>query len=106
VHRDFRLDNLLFGEWEGNRGVAILDWQTACDGAAISDLSYFVGSALLPRVRGENERAVVNQYVSVLNGYGIVGLACATIDNSTNAVVVPWIDIFQCIHAMILNLDI
>jgi aminoglycoside/choline kinase family phosphotransferase len=71
VHRDFRLDNLLFGEWEGNRGVAILDWQTACDGVAISDLSYFVGSALLPSVRGENERAVVDQYVSVLNAYGI-----------------------------------
>ena len=32
----------------------------------------------------------------VLNGYGIVGLACATLDK-TNAVVVPWIDIFQCI---------
>ena len=71
VHRDFRLDNLLFGEWEGNRGVAILDWQTACDGVAISDLSYFVGSALLPSVRGENERAVVDHYVSVLNAYGI-----------------------------------
>jgi aminoglycoside phosphotransferase (APT) family kinase protein len=71
VHRDFRLDNLLFGEWEGKRGVAILDWQTACDGVAISDLSYFVGSALLPSVRGENERAVVNQYVLVLNAYGI-----------------------------------
>jgi hypothetical protein len=34
----------------------------------------------------------------VLNGYGIVGLACANIYNSTNAVVVPWIDIFQCIQ--------
>jgi hypothetical protein len=26
---------------------------------------------LLPSVRGENERAVVDQYVSVLNAYGI-----------------------------------
>jgi len=71
VHRDFRLDNLLFGEWKENRGVAILDWQTACVGVAISDLSYFVGSALLPNVRVENERAVVDHYVSVINTYGV-----------------------------------
>lgn len=71
VHRDFRLDNLLFGEWGGNRGVAILDWQTACDGVAISDLSYFVGSALLPEVRAQHEREVVDHYVSVINAYGV-----------------------------------
>ena len=70
VHRDFRLDNLLFGDWGGARGVAILDWQTASEGVAISDLSYFVGSALLPEVRVEREREVVNHYVSVLNTYG------------------------------------
>jgi len=71
VHRDFRLDNLLFGQWDGNRGVAILDWQTACDGVAISDLSYFVGSALLPEVRAQHEREVVKHYVSVINTYGV-----------------------------------
>jgi len=71
VHRDFRLDNLLFGEWEGNSGVAILDWQTACDGVAISDLSYFVGSALLPDKRAEFERAIVDHYVSVIKTYGV-----------------------------------
>jgi aminoglycoside/choline kinase family phosphotransferase len=71
VHRDFRLDNLLFGEWEGNRGVAILDWQTASEGVAISDLSYFVGSALLPEVRIDREREVVDHYVSVINTYGV-----------------------------------
>ena len=71
VHRDFRLDNLLFGEWEGNRGVAILDWQTASEGVAISDLSYFVGSALLPEVRVDREREVVDHFVSVINTYGV-----------------------------------
>lgn len=71
VHRDFRLDNLLFGEWGGRRGVAILDWQTACEGVAISDLSYFVGSALLPEVRADREREVVEHYVSVINSYGV-----------------------------------
>ncbi len=71
VHRDFRLDNLLFGDWEGRRGVAILDWQTACTGVAVSDLSYFVGSALLPELRQGHERDVVNEYVSVINAYGI-----------------------------------
>ena len=71
VHRDFRLDNLLFGDWVGSRGVAILDWQTASEGVAISDLSYFVGSALLPRARFEHEREVVDHYASVINAYGV-----------------------------------
>jgi len=71
VHRDFRLDNLLFGQWKSCRGVAILDWQTACTGVAVSDLSYFVGSALLPEERQDHEREVVNEYVSVLQTYGI-----------------------------------
>ena len=71
VHRDFRLDNLLFGDWGGSRGVAILDWQTASEGVAISDLSYFVGSALLSDVRAEREREVVRHYVSVINSYGV-----------------------------------
>ena len=71
VHRDFRLDNLLFGDWDGSRGVAILDWQTASEGVAISDLSYFVGSALLPEVRIDREREVVKHYVSVINTYGV-----------------------------------
>jgi hypothetical protein len=65
------LDNLLFGEWEGNRGVAIVDWQTASEGVAISDLSYFVGSALLPEVRVDREREVVDHFVSVINTYGV-----------------------------------
>ena len=71
VHRDFRLDNLLFGEWHGTRGVAIVDWQTACEGVAISDLSYFLGSALLPGARADHERDLVNHYVSVITRYGI-----------------------------------
>ena len=71
VHRDFRLDNLLFGDWGGSRGVAILDWQTASEGVAISDLSYFVGSALLPGTRFDHEREVVNHYASVINTYGV-----------------------------------
>ena len=71
VHRDFRLDNLLFGDWVGSRGVAILDWQTASEGVAISDLSYFVGSALLPGARFEHEREVVDHYASVINAYGV-----------------------------------
>ena len=71
VHRDFRLDNSLFGDWGGSRGVAILDWQTASEGVAISDLSYFVGSALLPGTRFDHEREVVNHYASVINTYGV-----------------------------------
>ena len=47
VHGDFRLDNLMFG---GAR-VAVLDWQTVRLGPAISDVAYFIGSALQPEER-------------------------------------------------------
>ena len=35
----------------------------------------------------------------VLNGYGIIGMACASLTNTSNAVIVPWEDIWSCIEA-------
>ncbi|MDQ2754849.1 MAG: phosphotransferase [Actinomycetota bacterium] len=67
THGDFRLDNLLFG---GPR-VAVLDWQTVKVGPAISDLSYFVGSALLPEARRTHEQALVRLYHEGLRSAGV-----------------------------------
>ncbi|MGI8492573.1 MAG: phosphotransferase [Acidimicrobiales bacterium] len=67
THGDFRLDNLLFG---GPR-VAVLDWQTVKAGPALSDVSYFIGSALQPSTRREIEEDLVREYHSRLAARGI-----------------------------------
>ncbi|MEO5900237.1 MAG: phosphotransferase [Ilumatobacteraceae bacterium] len=68
VHGDFRLDNLLFG---GAR-VAVLDWQTVRLGPALSDVAYFIGSALQPDQRAANEVALVREYHARLLSAGII----------------------------------
>jgi aminoglycoside phosphotransferase (APT) family kinase protein len=67
VHGDFRLDNLLFG---GER-VAVLDWQTVRLGPSMSDVAYFIGSALSPADRATNEEALVRDYHARLRAAGI-----------------------------------
>jgi hypothetical protein len=66
VHGDFRLDNLMFG---GDR-VAVLDWQTVRLGPAMSDVAYFIGSALQPDDRRANEEALVREYHAALAAAG------------------------------------
>jgi hypothetical protein len=58
VHGDFRLDNLLFG---GPR-VVVVDWQTVKSGPGLSDVAYFLGSALWPEDRREHEMDLVKAY--------------------------------------------
>ncbi|MFT3854059.1 MAG: phosphotransferase [Ilumatobacteraceae bacterium] len=67
VHGDFRLDNLLFG---GSR-VAVLDWQTVRLGPSMSDVAYFIGSALQPAERAANEAALVHDYHDRLRAAGV-----------------------------------
>lgn len=67
VHGDFRLDNLLFG---GER-VAVLDWQTVKLGTAMSDVAYFIGSALQPDERRDHEEQLVRDYHERLQAYGV-----------------------------------
>ncbi|MGH9132492.1 MAG: phosphotransferase, partial [Ilumatobacteraceae bacterium] len=66
VHGDFRLDNLMFG---GDR-VAVLDWQTVRLGPAMSDVAYFIGSALQTDDRRATEEALVREYHTALLGAG------------------------------------
>ena len=67
VHGDFRLDNLLFG---GER-VAVLDWQTVRLGPSMSDVAYFIGSALAPADRAANEASLVREYHDRLGAAGV-----------------------------------
>jgi aminoglycoside phosphotransferase (APT) family kinase protein len=58
-HGDFRLDNLLFDDSIGDDGVAVVDWQIAYRGPAISDVAYFLCQSLEVPTRQAHEPALV-----------------------------------------------
>ncbi|HME47609.1 phosphotransferase [Mycobacterium sp.] len=60
VHGDYRLDNLLFGKPGADRPLTVVDWQTVTWGAAMTDLSYFLGCALPSDVR----RAIADELLA------------------------------------------
>jgi hypothetical protein len=49
LHGDYRLDNMLFGAAGADRPLTVVDWQTVTWGPAMTDLAYFLGSALADR---------------------------------------------------------
>lgn len=71
VHRDYRLDNLLFSGSGSQSVVAVVDWQTIGIGPGASDLSYFVGSGLVLDDRRQHEELLVSEYQRHLQVYGI-----------------------------------
>ena len=71
VHRDYRLDNLLFSGNGIDSTVAVVDWQTVGRAPGVSDLSYFVGSGLVVNDRREHEQYLVREYQRGLRTYGI-----------------------------------
>ncbi len=71
VHRDYRLDNLLFSGSGTDVSVAVVDWQTVSRAPGVSDLSYFVGSGLAVDDRRQQEVFLVREYQRRLQHYGI-----------------------------------
>src|SRR5437763_5968476 len=70
IHGDYRLDNLLFGTAEGGPPVAVVDWQTHLWGDPIADVSYFIGSGLVPEDRRVHERDLVESYCQAMGAMG------------------------------------
>lgn len=68
VHADYRLDNMMFG---GPYPLAVVDWQSVTTGCPVADASYFLGTSVLPEVRGREERHLLKVYVDVLKSYGV-----------------------------------
>ena len=71
THGDYRLDNLMFASPAGGAPIAAVDWQTPGHGLGITDVSYFLGAGVLPELRREIERDLVEQYGLALAGYGV-----------------------------------
>jgi hypothetical protein len=71
VHRDFRLDNLLFRNGPSGPPVTVVDWQTCALGPALTDVAYFLGAGLLTDVRREHEADLVRRYHAGLAEAGV-----------------------------------
>lgn len=62
VHRDFRLDNLLFTDTTTGTQVKVVDWQTASISSGATDLAYFIGASFGPEQRRKVEDELVHRY--------------------------------------------
>ncbi len=67
LHSDPRLDNLLFGRPR----VTVVDWRTVKVGPGLSDVSYFIGSSLVPEMRRDFEHELVRAYHRHLESGGV-----------------------------------
>lgn len=67
LHGDLRLDNLLFGRPR----VTVVDWHTVKVGPGLSDVAYFMGSALAPEARRDHECELVRAYHRHLAAGGV-----------------------------------
>jgi hypothetical protein len=68
-HGDARLDNMFFDDTED--AFAVVDWQLAMRAPGGADLVYFLISNLDPPVRRENERHLVDEYLTALYAGGV-----------------------------------
>ena len=46
VHGDYRIDNMLFGEEDGEPIYWVIDWEDVCFGSGMIDVSWFLGGCL------------------------------------------------------------
>jgi ecdysteroid kinase len=75
VHGDYRLDNMLFGTAGADRALTVVDWQTVSWGPALTDLSYFLGTALQAQDRRRHYDALLRAYHQALGPAAPISLA-------------------------------
>ena len=75
VHGDYRLDNMLFGTAGADRALTVVDWQTVSWGPALTDLAYFLGTALPAQDRREHYDALLLAYHEALGPGAPISLA-------------------------------
>ena len=75
VHGDYRLDNMLFGTAEADRALTVVDWQTVSWGPALTDLAYFLGTALPAQDHREHYDALLLAYHEALGPGAPISLA-------------------------------
>ncbi len=69
AHGDFRLDNMLFSP--DGATLTTVDWQTVALAPGVTDISYFLGTSLIPALRASAEQDLVVQYHEALLAGGV-----------------------------------
>lgn len=71
-HGDYRLDNIFFGPGgPDSAALKVCDWQLVDRSRGARDLAYFTSQSLIPELRSEIERPLVERYVDRLAGHGV-----------------------------------
>lgn len=70
AHADLHLGNIV-ADVEPERPVTLIDWQTAMVTGGVTDLTFFLGTALTPESRARHETDLVTRYTSRLREHGV-----------------------------------
>ncbi len=72
THGDFRPDNMLFDLDDTREPLVVVDWQTVGVGAGVSDIAYYVGTALESAMRRDLEPRLFARYREGLAQRGVL----------------------------------
>lgn len=93
THNDFRPDNMLF---DGDRGLKVVDWQSAALGHAAVDVAYLIGGAFAPDVRRAHEPVLVETYFRELEAQGVRTYTRAQFDEDYRRFTFAGINVAVC----------
>ena len=71
AHRDFRLENVLFGAPGAPRDAAVVDWQLVAVAPPAIDVAFFIGSSLDEDLRRKGEASLLESYHKALVELGV-----------------------------------
>ena len=71
VHRDFRIENVLFGDAGSARKAAVVDWQLVDLEAPAIDIAFFIGPSVHVDVRREYEQKLLTHYFETMVKAGV-----------------------------------
>lgn len=71
LHGDFRMENMFFGDQDGQRPIAIIDWQGPLIGRGMVDVALMLGQSTRTEIRREHEQALISRYVKGLETLGV-----------------------------------
>lgn len=72
IHHDCHSGNLFWNSDKSHAGF--LDWQLVRMGEGVSDVAYFLATALQPETRQRHERELLAVYRQILTANGVVGM--------------------------------
>lgn len=74
AHWDYRGDNMLFGQRNGELAMVAIDWTGLLSGGG-KDLGHFLGTSLLPEVRKAHEIELLRHYHETLLAQGVTNFS-------------------------------